>query len=181
MKKWLSSIAVLAITLSLAGCTEALDQKDTVVLETNSGVIKIQLWHDIAPKAAENFLKLAESGYYNAVVFHRVIPGFMIQSGDPSGTGSGGESIWGGAFEDEVFEGVSFDRPGLVAMANAGPNTNRSQFFITTAETPWLNMKHTIFGEVVEGYDVVALIEQSETNAKNRPIDTQQIIKAYSE
>ncbi|MDD5519148.1 MAG: peptidylprolyl isomerase, partial [Candidatus Omnitrophica bacterium] len=119
-----------------------------VVLETNQGSIEIRLMPEAAPKACENFTKLVEKGYYNGLIFHRVIKDFMIQGGDPTATGAGGESIWGKPFADEVTPGVKFDKPGSVAMANAGPNTNGSQFFITTAATPWLNMRHTIFGEV---------------------------------
>ena len=103
----------------------------------------------------------------------------MIQGGDPTGTGRGGSSIWEGVFEDEVSSKVTFDRPGLAAMANAGPNTNGSQFFITTAKTPWLNMKHTIFGQVVSGYDVVEKIENAAADKSARPLSEQKIIKAY--
>jgi peptidylprolyl isomerase len=103
----------------------------------------------------------------------------MIQGGDPTGTGRGGESLWGGTFEDEASPFISFDKPGLLAMANRGPNTNGSQFFITTKETPWLNMKHTIFGEVVAGYDVVQKIEATQTKPGDRPSQDQTIIKAY--
>ena len=103
----------------------------------------------------------------------------MIQGGDPTGTGRGGESIWGRPFEDEVTVDVKFDRQGLLAMANAGPDTNGSQFFITTDPTPWLNMKHTIFGEVISGYDVVEKIENTDVDASDRPVKEQRIIKAY--
>jgi peptidylprolyl isomerase len=150
-----------------------------VVLETNQGVIEIRLMPDIAPKACENFTKLVEQGYYNGLIFHRVIKNFMIQGGDPTGTGMGGQSIWGKPFEDEVRQDVQFDRPGILAMANAGPNTNGSQFFITTAVTPWLNMRHTIFGDVISGYDVVQKIEFTPTGPSDKPITEQKIIKAY--
>lgn len=150
-----------------------------VVLETNQGIIEIKLMPEIAPKACENFTKLAERGYYDGLIFHRVIKKFMIQGGDPTGTGRGGSSIWSEPFADEVTDTVKFDRPGLVAMANAGPNTNASQFFITTAGTPWLNMRHTIFGEVSLGYEVVQKIENIETDHSDRPILEQKIIKAY--
>ena len=103
----------------------------------------------------------------------------MIQGGDPSGTGRGGNSIWNKPFEDEVSPDVTFDQPGLLAMANSGPNTNGSQFFITTAKTPRLNMRHTIFGEVVSGYDVVQKIENVETGSQDKPLSTQNILKAY--
>ncbi|MFA4989864.1 MAG: peptidylprolyl isomerase [Candidatus Omnitrophota bacterium] len=150
-----------------------------VVLETNQGSIEIRLMPEVAPKACENFTKLAAKGYYNGLIFHRVIKGFMIQGGDPTATGAGGESIWGKPFADEVSPGVKFDKPGSVAMANAGPNTNGSQFFITTVATPWLNMRHTIFGEVVKGYAVVEKIENTPTGSSDRPQAEQKIIKAY--
>lgn len=150
-----------------------------VVLQTTQGVIEIKLMPDVAPRACENFLGLVKNGYYNGVIFHRVIKKFMIQGGDPTGTGRGGKSLWGMPFQDEVNPRLSFDRAGLVAMANAGPNTNGSQFFITTAPTPWLNMKHTIFAEVISGYNVVTLIENTPTDSSDRPLVEQKIIKAY--
>lgn len=148
-----------------------------VTLETTQGPIVIALRPDIAPKAVENFLKHAESNYYNDGIFHRVIKGFMIQGGDPTGTGRGGSSIWGKPFEDEFNPSLKFDKPGLLAMANAGPRTNGSQFFITTAPAPWLNNKHTIFGEVISGYDVVQKIEASKTGPQDKPVEAQQIKK----
>ncbi len=150
-----------------------------VVLETTQGAIEIRLMPEIAPRACENFNKLIEKGYYNGIIFHRVIKGFMIQGGDPTGTGMGGESVWGKPFEDEVTPQAAFDKAGLLAMANAGPNTNGSQFFITTAKTPWLNMRHTLFGEVVSGYDVVQKIENVATGPGDKPVEEQKIIKAY--
>ncbi len=155
------------------------EENMTVVLETNRGNIEIKLFSDIAPKAVENFTGLVKKGFYDGLIFHRVIKDFMVQGGDPSGTGSGGASIWGGPFEDEVTPSVTFDRRGLLAMANAGPNTNGSQFFIATVPTPWLNMRHTIFGEVTSGYEAVAAIEQSEVGPGDRPVEEQKIIKAY--
>lgn len=157
---------------------QAMDNK-IVTLETNQGTIEIKLMPDIAPKACENFVKLVEKGYYNGIIFHRVIKNFMIQGGDPTGTGTAGESIWGQPFEDEVRPDVKFDRPGLLAMANAGPNTNGSQFFITTVATPWLNMRHTIFGEVISGYEVVQKIENTPTGPMDKPVAEQKIIRAY--
>jgi peptidylprolyl isomerase len=150
-----------------------------VVLETNQGNVEIQLLPQVAPKACENFTKLAEKGYYNGLIFHRVIREFMIQGGDPTGTGRGGESIWGKEFEDETDPDVKFNKPGILAMANAGRNTNGSQFFITTAKTPWLHLKHTIFGKVVSGYDVVEKIEAVEVGPDDKPITEQKILKAY--
>jgi peptidylprolyl isomerase len=177
MKKLLAVLLTLCL-INCYGGVFAMDDK-TVVLETNQGNIEIKLKTDVAPKACENFVKLAEKGYYNGLIFHRVIKGFMIQGGDPTGTGMGGESIWGGPFEDEVSPVAKFDGPGILAMANSGPDTNGSQFFITCAKTPWLNMRHTIFGEVVSGLEVVQKIENTPVNAEDRPITEQKIIRAY--
>ena len=149
---------------------------ENLILETTQGNIELKLFDDIAPKACENFRTHAKDGYYDDIIFHRIIDAFMIQGGDPTGTGRGGESIWGEAFEDECVESVKFDRPGLLAMANSGPNTNGSQFFITTVETPWLNMNHTIFGEIVSGMDVVTKLEKVEKDSGDRPVEDQKII-----
>ena len=151
----------------------------TVVLETTQGNIELKLKPDVAPKACENFVGLVKKGYYDGLTFHRVIKGFMLQGGDPTGTGTGGQSLWGKPFADEVSAQVSFDQPGILAMANAGPNTNGSQFFITTVPTPWLNMRHTIFGEVVEGYEAVAKIEDVPVDGSDRPSAVQKIIRAF--
>lgn len=148
------------------------------VIETNVGMIEIKLMPDIAPKACENFIGHINNGYYDGIIFHRVIKDFMIQGGDPTGTGRGGESIWGEPFEDEGHEDVTFDRKGLLAMANAGPHSNGSQFFITTAPAPWLHMKHTIYGEVVSGYEIVETIEQSKSDGNDLPDEEKKIIKA---
>jgi peptidylprolyl isomerase len=147
-----------------------------VILETTQGSITFELFEDIAPKTCENFTTHLKNGYYDGVVFHRIIEDFMIQGGDPTGTGRGGESIWGKHFKDECARDVKFDKPGLLAMANAGPGTNGSQFFITTALTPWLHMNHTIFGEVVEGMDVIKKLEAVKKGPGDRPVDTQEII-----
>ena len=141
-----------------------------VTLHTNHGDVALKLYADKAPKACENFATHAKNGYYDKVIFHRVIDGFMIQGGDPTGTGRGGKSIWGSTFEDEVRNGLSFDRKGLLAMANAGPSTNGSQFFITLAHTTWLNDRHTIFGEVVSGMDVVEKIGKCPKGPGDRPV-----------
>ena len=139
----------------------------TATLHTNHGPIAIELFDDDAPKTVENFLKLARDGFYNGVIFHRVIPDFMIQGGDPTGTGSGGP---GYQFEDE-FNDNKVVR-GALAMANAGPNTNGSQFFIVTTEAAsWLDGKHTVFGRVTDGMDVVNAISALETDARDRPRD----------
>ncbi len=149
----------------------------TATIETTDGTFVVTLFCDAAPKTCENFISLAEKGYYNGVIFHRVIKGFMIQGGDPTGTGTGGQSIWGKSFEDEFSPKLRFDRPGLLAMANRGPATNGSQFFITAAPTPWLNNKHTIFGEVTKGLDTVQKIENTPTDGRDKPLTPIKITK----
>lgn len=129
-----------------------------VVLKTNMGDITLKFFPDDAPLAVYNFVKHAENGYYNGIIFHRVIDDFMIQGGDPTGTGRAGKSVWEKPFADELTPQLTFNKKGLLAMANAGPRTNGSQFFITLAQTAWLNNKHTIFGEVESGMDVVEKI-----------------------
>ena len=151
-----------------------------VVLETNLGKIELKMYPKVAPLAVENFTTHAKNGYYNGIIFHRIIKGFMIQGGDPTGTGTGGESIWKKDFKDEFAKNVVFDKPFLLAMANRGPVTNGSQFFITLAPTPHLNGKHTIFGEVVSGQDVVRKMENvSVAPGSNKPLFDQKIKKAY--
>ena len=150
-----------------------------VILETTQGKVEIELMPSIAPLAVANFVGHIESGYYNDLIFHRVIEGFMVQGGDPLGNGTGGESIWGKNFPDEFSSKVRFDTEGLLAMANSGPMTNGSQFFITTSKPEWLNDKHTIFGKVVLGYDNVKKIEGIEKGAGDKPVEDQKIVKAY--
>ena len=171
----------LIISLLLFGMQlQAEEKAPIVVLETNLGKIELKLFPKIAPKAVENFTTHVKNGYYNGLIFHRIIRNFMIQGGDPTGTGRGGESIWKKDFEDEFAPNVVFDRPYLLAMANRGPRTNGSQFFITTVPTPWLNGRHTIFGEVVAGVNVVNKLESVDVDARmNRPLFDQKIIKAY--
>jgi cyclophilin family peptidyl-prolyl cis-trans isomerase len=136
-------------------------------LHTNKGAIEFELFDDDAPKTVENFLKLARDGFYDGVIFHRVIPDFMIQGGDPTGTGSGGP---GYQFEDEINEHAV--ARGALAMANAGPNTNGSQFFVVTAEAcPWLDGKHTVFGRVAAGMDVVDRISELPRDARDKPLE----------
>lgn len=134
-----------------------------VVMETSMGTIELELFAKQTPKTVENFLGLVRKGYYNGVIFHRVIDNFMIQGGDPTGTGRGGESIWGKEFEDEIRPELKHDGPGILSMANRGPNTNTSQFFITLVATPWLDGRHTVFGKVVKGMDVVQAIGKVKT------------------
>ena len=139
----------------------------SATLHTTEGAIELELYPDDAPKTVENFERLARDGFYDGVTFHRVIPNFMIQGGCPQGTGTGGP---GYTFEDEINQHKVVR--GALAMANAGPNTNGSQFFIVTAqEAPWLDGKHTVFGRVVEGMDVVDRIEGGETDARDKPVD----------
>lgn len=164
-------------------------------IKTNHGEIKIQLFPEQAPKTVENFVTLANQGYYNGISFHRVIPDFMVQGGDPTGTGAGGESSFGEAFEDE-FSPEVFNLNGALSMANAGPNTNGSQFFIVTNEhvdagmlgqmkdagypeeiiaayknggTPWLDFRHTVFGQVIAGMDVVKVISEVARDSSDKP------------
>ncbi len=172
----MKKLLVAFIFASLLG--GILNAKDKVVLQTNEGNITLKLFPKVAPKACENFMALAKKGYYNGVTFHRVIKGFMIQSGDPTGTGAGGESIWGKPFKDEFGKNIVFDRPYILAMANRGENTNTSQFFITTKPTPWLNGRHTIFGEVIDGFKTVNAIETSETGFRDKPVKDIKILKA---
>lgn len=133
-------------------------KKPYAVVETTMGTIELELFEKATPKTVKNFVELAQKGYYNGVIFHRVIDGFMIQGGDPTGTGRGGESIYGKPFEDEIVDTLKHSKPGILSMANRGPNTNGSQFFITLAPTPWLDGRHTVFGTVVKGMDVVQKI-----------------------
>jgi len=174
------------------------------VLETTKGTVKIQLFPAQAPKTVENFVGLIEKGYYDGIIFHRVISDFMIQGGDPTGTGMGGESLWGNSFEDEFSDEV-FNLRGALSMANAGPNTNGSQFFIVQASrvpanmlkqlkgmvpdevvsaygeqggTPWLDKRHTVFGHVIEGMDVVDGMAKVRVNYADKPVEDIKIIKA---
>ncbi|EPS42268.1 hypothetical protein H072_3785 [Dactylellina haptotyla CBS 200.50] len=154
--------------------TKAKETGTAAILHTTFGDIHIRLFPEAAPKAVENFVTHSKNGYYNGLIFHRVIPKFMIQTGDPFGDGTGGESIWGREFEDE-FSTLKHDKPYTVSMANAGPNTNGSQFFLTVEKTPWLDNKHTIFGRAVQGLDVVTKISQTRTH-KDKPVQDIQII-----
>ena len=177
---------------------EVNEKNPLVTVHTNQGDFTLELFPEVTPKTVENFVTHAKNGYYNGVIFHRVIEDFMIQGGDPTGTGMGGESIYGRTFEDE-FSREAFNLYGTLSMANAGPNTNGSQFFIVTAKqvpaqmlkqlkdggwpeeiveeyakvggTPWLDHRHTVFGRVVEGMDVVLKIEGVERNAQDRPLE----------
>lgn len=170
----------------------------TATIKTNKGDITLQLFDKLAPKTVKNFVELAQDGYYDGVIFHRVIPNFMIQGGDPTGTGRGGKSIYGEQFEDE-FSDQLFNLRGALSMANAGPNTNGSQFFIVTMDevpaqmvgqleaagfpaeiidaykerggTPWLDNKHTVFGHLIAGEDVAQAIQNVERDAADKPLE----------
>ncbi|MFA5803228.1 MAG: peptidylprolyl isomerase [Melioribacteraceae bacterium] len=151
-----------------------MDLKDNeqlvATIETSLGKIEIELYVKEVPKTVKNFVGLALEEYYNGIIFHRVIKDFMIQSGDSTGTGMGGKSIYGNDFEDEFVNSLHHNTPGILSMANAGPNTNRSQFFITVAATPWLDRKHTIFGKVTDGMDVVYQISNVQTGRGDKPV-----------
>lgn len=149
-----------------------------VQLETSMGPIVVELYTEHAPKTCNNFATLASRGYYNDLIFHRIIPDFMIQGGDPTGTGSGGESIYGTQFEDEIRKDLRHTGAGILSMANSGPNTNGSQFFITLAPTPWLDGKHTIFGRVKSGMRVVKRMGMVKTGENDRPKEEIKITKA---
>lgn len=140
----------------------------TVTIETNHGTITAEMFMDVAPKTAGNFIDLAKKGYYDGIIFHRVIDGFMIQGGDPTGTGRGGP---GYTIPDEFAPGLTHEGEGIFSMANAGPNTGGSQFFITLAATPWLDGKHAIFGKVTDGLDVVRAIGKVSTAPGDRPTE----------
>jgi len=177
---------------------EVAENEIKAIIRTNMGDITIKLFPEIAPKTVENFVGLAEKGYYNGIIFHRVIPDFMIQGGDPTGSGMGGESLWGDSFEDE-FSTEAFNIYGALSMANAGPNTNGSQFFIVTASntpanmvaqleaagypaeiveeyknnggTPWLDQRHTVFGLVIDGMAVANSIQNVKRRFQDKPVN----------
>ena len=140
-----------------------------VALVTSLGPMEVELYVKHAPKTCENFAGLAERGYYDNTTFHRVIKDFMAQGGDPTATGRGGESVWGGKFGDEIHPALKHTGAGILSMANAGPNTNGSQFFLTLAPTPWLDGKHTIFGRVCRGIETLQRIGGVATDAGDRP------------
>ncbi|MER2110640.1 MAG: peptidylprolyl isomerase [Desemzia incerta] len=177
---------------------EVAENEIKAIIRTNMGDITIKLFPEIAPKTVENFVGLAKKGYYNGIIFHRVIPDFMIQGGDPTGSGMGGESLWGDSFEDE-FSTEAFNIYGALSMANAGPNTNGSQFFIVTASntpanmvaqleaagypaeiveeyknnggTPWLDQRHTVFGQVIDGMAVANSIQNVKRGFQDKPVN----------
>lgn len=184
--KTLVMLFSLALFLEAGSLHDSLAKKNTstknplVILETTQGKITLELFPKIAPKAVENFVTHVKNGYYNGVLFHRIIKGFMIQSGDPTGTGRGGESIWKKPFANEYAPNVTFNKKGILAMAKtSAPVSQGSQFFITVNPTPHLNGGYTIFGEVKTGYESVKRLELVPTTRNDRPIDEQKILKAY--
>lgn len=175
LKLIFSTLLILSVNLFA-------DKNPHVILETTQGVIELELYPNVAPLAVENFTTHVKNGFYNGIAFHRIIKNFMIQGGDPTETGRGGQSIWQKSFKDE-YKGRTFDKVGILAMANSGPHTNGSQFFITTAPTPWLNGHHTIFGQATVA-SMVAIqklnnIATSGRSGGDRPLERQEIIKAY--
>jgi len=154
-------------------------QPPFVSIDTSMGSVVIELYWKHAPNTCRNFAELARRGYYNGVKFHRIIKDFMIQGGDPTGTGRGGASIYGKSFEDEISDDLKHTGAGILSMANSGPDTNGSQFFITLAPTQWLDGKHTIFGRVHGGMLVVQRVGMVETDETDRPVDQIKIVKAY--
>ena len=176
MKKIIFALFIIVLANQILFPQQKKDKKKMVdsmtvaIIQTNMGTIELELFADKTPKTVENFVGLANKGYYNGVIFHRVIDNFMIQGGDPTGTGRGGQSLWGGKFEDEFVPELKHDTEGILSMANAGPNTNGSQFFITLVPTPWLDGRHTVFGKVIKGMDVVKAIGKVPRNQQDRPL-----------
>ncbi|KAK3765469.1 hypothetical protein RRG08_017144 [Elysia crispata] len=154
-------------------------QPPNVTFDTSMGTFVVELYWKHTPRTCRNFAELARRGYYNGIKFHRIIKDFMIQGGDPTGTGRGGASIYGQHFEDEFSEDLKHVGAGVLSMANSGPNTNGSQFFITLAPTQWLDSKHSIFGRISSGMEVVKRMGLVETDDSDRPVDPIKILKAY--
>ena len=175
------NVGLVILSFLLAGCetTQTTEPTQAVPETEGEGVVKIKiqttlgdihadLYSKEVPKTVENFVTLARKNFYDGIIFHRVIPGFMIQTGDPTGTGSGGP---GYEFNDEFSKNLRHDKKGVLSMANAGPNTNGSQFFITLAATPWLDNRHSVFGQVTQGFEVVEKIVSAPRNAQDKPLE----------
>lgn len=170
---------ILLAFLILCSINLMANENPHAVLETTAGKIELELFPDVAPLAVENFTTHIKNGYYNGVAFHRIIKDFMIQGGDPTESGRGGESIWKKSFKDE-FKNKTFDKVGVLAMANRGPHTNGSQFFITTTLTYWLNGRHTIFGQATkDSMRTLQILNNVETTRGDKPLKRYEIIKAY--
>jgi peptidylprolyl isomerase domain and WD repeat-containing protein 1 len=161
---------------SLVASTEQTQGGNQAIIRTTLGDIHVKLFREEVPKTVENFSVHCKNGYYDNLIFHRIIKNFMIQTGDPLGDGTGGESIWGGEFEDEFHRSLRHDRPFTLSMANAGPDTNGSQFFITTVPTPWLDNKHTVFGRVTSGMDACTSIENVKCDKADKPYEDIKIV-----
>lgn len=175
MKKIFNLLLVSIFSFFISSNLMAADLQTTPFkIDTTVGTIEGVLYPGEAPKTVKNFSDLAAKGFYEGIIFHRVIPGFMIQGGDPTGTGSGGP---GYQFEDEISPNLKHDVSGILSMANSGPNTNGSQFFITVAETPWLDGRHTIFGRVTKGMEIVDLIVNAPRDNSDRPKDPVKMLK----
>ncbi len=190
LKKYLACTVLVLSLFALIGCSsstwaEKKDPKQTTysspkkdkvasakqqvaIFETSKGTFKVQLFNDKAPITVDNFVKLAKSGFYDGLIFHRVIDGFMIQGGDPKGNGTGGPGYF---IKDEFSKDLKHDKKGVLSMANAGPNTGGSQFFITLVPTSWLDGKHSIFGQVIEGMNVVEQIGKVKTGVNDKPVE----------
>ena len=170
-----NAFLLISVLLSSPAFAETTEGKEImtpasthVKIETTLGDIEVELFSADAPKTVENFVTLAKKGFYDGIIFHRVIPGFMVQTGDPTGTGTGGP---GYRFEDEFSPNLKHDGSGVLSMANSGPNTNGSQFFITDAPTPWLDGKHSIFGKVIRGQEVVHAIAMVPRDGMDKPLE----------
>lgn len=176
------AISIAFIANFLLGVSNVADnhevKRQIVTMETNMGIIKIELYNDLAPKTAKNFADLIQKGYYDGLIFHRVIDDFMIQGGCPQGSGMGGP---GYTIDDEFGEGLKHEGAGILSMANAGPNTGGSQFFITLVDCPWLDGRHAIFGHVIEGLDVVKSIGKVPTDSFDRPLQKVEMVKVTVE
>ena len=168
MRRLIEILTIVVVMLPLfSAITWGKSKRPIAEFNTNMGNFKIELYSDLAPKTVENFITLAKNNFYDGVIFHRVIDNFMIQGGDPTGTGHGGP---GYSIDDEFGEGLKHDSAGILSMANAGPNTGGSQFFITLVPTPWLDGRHAIFGHVIESMDIIENIGHVKTNKADRPL-----------
>ncbi|MBU0471344.1 MAG: peptidylprolyl isomerase [Nanoarchaeota archaeon] len=171
MNKTTIILTIIILSLTLISCKETIEEENTMnryaIIETNMGTMKLELYEDKAPITTKNFIDLAEKGFYDGIIFHRVIKDFMIQGGDPEGTGTGGS---GYEIKDEFHPDLKHVSKGILSMANRGPNTGGSQFFITLIPTPWLDGKHAVFGKLVEGEEVLDAIGTTKTGANDKPV-----------
>jgi cyclophilin family peptidyl-prolyl cis-trans isomerase len=168
LKTLFSKQLIILLLILLVGCSKGGNKMTIAEFKTNQGNFEVELYTEKAPITSQNFIDLAEKGFYDNLIFHRVIKGFMIQSGDPNGDGTGGP---GYEIKDEFDQSLKHDSEGILSMANAGPNTGGSQFFITLAPTPWLDGKHSIFGKVIKGIDIVKNIGNTKTGTGDKPIE----------